>query len=232
MIFPEERNAHDAEIADRLKEVRDRNTTILLPDSTKVPFWQTLQYANRHFEIYISRFVEGGQFDNIPFENRTRAWAMSSLFRKMLCHPGFLAWTKERVFVDRTREGVYKSFEQGREGQFVRRRDIPGAPLAVAHGRGITLDNIMRNLGMKPMLKLVSTYAHEVSHNMGYAHKTQVPYPIGYWAAKPGFDLTDYKVYDLAETPNLEVKSQAIRGPYVSVALFLLAAILSGYVDK
>merc|ERR1719422_1140074 len=112
VIFPDERDAHDAEIADRLKDVKDRDTIILLPDGTKVPFWQTLQYANRHFEIYITRFLEKHGGLVIPIENRTRAWAISSLFRKMLCHPDFLKWTEERKFLNLTGKEVYKSFEQ------------------------------------------------------------------------------------------------------------------------
>jgi len=65
-------------------------------------------------------------------------------------------------------------------------------------------------------------------------HKTQVPYPIGHRAAKPGFDLTNYN--DLAETPNfkVETKSQAVRRSYIAVALLLCVplAIFNAHVDK
>jgi len=207
VLFPDERDAHDAEIADRLKDVKDRDTIILLPDGTKVPFWQTLQYANRHFEIYITRFFEKKGGVVIPFKNRTRAWGVSSLFRKMLCHPDFLKWTEEEEFVDVTGKEVYKSFEQGREGQAVKAKDLIGARTAQSNGRVITFDKNMRNFGETPVDKLLPTYAHETSHDLGYNHKTQVPYPIGSWAKKPGLSLTDYKVYDLAATPNFEVKA-------------------------
>jgi hypothetical protein len=209
VLHPKGLAIKDKAIAVKLKGLK-RDSRIRLPDGKTIPYWQTLQYANRHFRLYITRFREDStatkKFGKISHAERVRVWGMSARLRKMLCHPDFRKWTGRSKFrKPHTPSNVYARFENVHRGSYIRIRNLKGKAMAVATGKGVTF-NSARNFLQKPFDGMIGTYAHEVSHNMGYSHADGVPYPIGdFIKAASRRKLWNYRMYDLAKTPNFEV---------------------------
>lgn len=211
-MFPALRKARDKDIASKLKGLQ-RDSIIRLPNNKSVPYWQTLQYADRHFRIYVDRFREGrfdGKwFKSIPEHSKTRVWAASGLLRKVLCSERFRTWVMGRTFKGVTPERVYHRFQSANKGTYAGVREYPWYVLGAANGQGVFF-NHARKLLTGGMGQLLSTLAHEQAHNLGFSHRTGVPYPIGYHVKHAlAKKFHNYHVHDLAETPDFEVGPMA-----------------------
>lgn len=210
VMYPGGVAEHDKDIAVKLEGL-DRDAQIRLPGGKEVPYWQTLQYANRHFVIYVTRFREGkvGKkvFDDFPENERVVVWAWSGLLRKLLCTPDFAEWVKGQEFAEgATPELVYESFHDVSKGVSISQFDVAAPRVnAVANGRSIVFDN-EKSLLEKDFGYMLQTYAHEQSHNVGYSHASKVPYPIMKFVKEALVNKVEqYEVYDLAKFPEFEV---------------------------
>lgn len=207
-MYPDSLEALDAAIAPKLQGL-GRHSLIRLPDGTEVPYWQTHQYANRHFRLTITRWREGTNKNfELPSEaEKLRIWATHARMRKIMCTETFRTWVLSEEFEEgNTPEGVYAQFEGVPQGSYISMKDLP-APRAnaVANGRGVAIDSVkFDNLSDDYFL---GVYVHERAHNLGYSHDTQVPYPIGRWFTRLAGpeNVSSYESYDLAQHPEFEV---------------------------
>jgi len=204
--------SHDKHILSKLQDL-NRNSQIRLPNGEVIRYWQTLQYANRHFGIFATRWRNEidlkNPYEALPEHEKIQVWGMNGLLRKILCHPDFLTWTTDSYFEDGADSAsVYKQFEDAHKGAYIGKRHLKKkAVVAVANGKGIVFNtNNKKGLAERKFGKLMATYAHEFSHLLGYSHQSKVPYPImKFVQASVDKKLYDYKVYDLIDTPDFEV---------------------------
>lgn len=205
-MYPDTLEALDAAIAPKLQGL-GRHSVIRLSDGTEVPYWQTHQYANRHFRLTITRWREDeGKFDVLSEAQKLRIWAAHARMRKIMCTETFRTWVLSSTFEEgNTPEGVYAQFEGVPQGSFLAMKGLDGRRNGVANGKGV-IWNSVRFDSMSDDYFL-GVYVHERSHNLGYSHQSQVPYPIGRWftrLAGPG-NVSSYESYDLAQHPEFEV---------------------------
>jgi len=211
VMYPEVMEARDRDIAPKLRGL-NRSSRIRVRNDTEVPYWQTLQYADRHFGIHVDRFrgpwwTGGNKYYFIPNNLKSRAWAASGLLRKLLCTERFRIWVFTSLFSGRTREDVYRTFQNTQKGTYFGVRDLSRG-LAIANSKGAVINNKMFLQIINSPRWLIGILAHEQAHNLGFSHATGVPYPIGN-AMTLAVDAKayDYEVHDLSKTPDFEVVS-------------------------
>jgi len=219
LLYPNLVEQHDAEILEKLTDLT-RDSLITLPDGTTIPYWQTLQYANRNMRIFLTRFIEGEvgkrSFDVMPAEERAIVWEMSSILRKVLVtdcvkefieedpkYPEKIGFNKFKG-EDFSAAIFYKHVEKDIRGSYMRLGEMKSA-CAYADGKGITFNNA-KKFSEKDTMKFVGCYAHEQAHNMGYHHKDRAPggiqSAVGKCYRKKAYD---YVTHDLAKTPDFEI---------------------------
>jgi len=218
LLYPTLVEQHDANILEKLGGLT-RDSQITLPGNIKIPYWQTLQYANRNMRTFLTRFVEGQvgkrYFDEMPPDERAIAWEMSSILRKILvtdCVKEFIEgdpkYPSEIGFNKFKGEPFsaaifYKHIENDVRGSYMRLGEMKSA-CAYADGKGITFNNA-KKFSEKDTMKFVGCYAHEQAHNMGYHHKDRAPggiqSAVGKCYRKKAYN---YITHDLAKTPDFE----------------------------
>jgi len=209
-MYPDSLETLDAAIAPKLQGL-SRHSLIRLPGGAEVPYWQTHQYANRHFRLFITRWKEGAvkekTFDTLSEAQKVRIWYTHARLRKIMCTETFRTWVLSSTFAEgNTPEGVYAQFEGVPQGSSVAMRDIPKQNIgAVANGRGVVFDSVKYETWSDE--QLLGIYGHERSHNLGYSHESEVPYSLGRWLknlAGPE-NVSAYDSHDLAQHPDFEV---------------------------
>jgi len=219
LLYPTLLEQHDAIILEKLSGLT-RDSQITLPDGTTIPYWQTLQYANRNMRIFLTRFIEGqvGKkiFNEMPTDERSIAWEMSSIARKILVtdcvkefiesdpkYPNKIGYNK---FKGKSFSGAifYRHVEDGTMGSYMRLGDMSSA-CAYANGKGITFNN-GKKFSEKRTTQFVGCYAHEQAHNMGYHHKDRAPGGIQSAVDKCYRKKAyNYITHDLSKTPDFVV---------------------------
>merc|ERR1712217_319101 len=225
LLYPERVQSHDVDIADKLHGLT-RDSGIVLLDGTTIPYWQTLQYANRNMRMFITRIREGNMkgkdFDHIPDKpDRTIIWELSSLLRKLLVtdcvkhfiendkkYPNsFTGFGKKNEHRGKKFSGsiFYNHLEADRRGSFIRLGELKKAS-AVATGDGITFNNAKR-FSERSIGTAVAIMGHEQTHNMGYPHKDRAPNGVQA-AVQKCFKKKAHKytTYDLTKTPDFNTK--------------------------
>jgi len=222
LLYPDLVQQHDADILEKLQGLT-RDSQITLPDGAQIPYWQTVQYLNRNIRIFITRFSEGkfGKkvFDHLPGSERTVAWEISALARKILAsdcayqlivndpkYPSKLSHSKKDYRGAAFSGAIfYKHIEGDITGTYMRASSALKKACAVATGRAVTFNN-KNKFSEKDTRQATGCYAHEQAHNMGYHHKDVAPGGIQRAVLDCYKNSVKYKTYDLAETPAFEVK--------------------------
>jgi len=214
VLYPGEMDKADNGIALKLEGL-ERDTPILLPGGTTIPYWQTLQYANRNFRLFVTRFLlksKGGKvWDVITEDERIRVWAMTGIAHKRMLTDEFKACVMARDDIpSHHRDGsslsaaiFYEVLEHVYRGSSFHGERKKTKASAWAFGTGIKF-NTMTKLLDKRMGSFVGLYLHEQGHNMGYGHADKIPWVIQKCGgAKKA--AAYFKAYDLAESPDFTV---------------------------
>merc|ERR1719162_1374954 len=93
VLYPDLVKEHDKDIETKLENLT-RDSQIVLPGGKTIPYWQTLQYSNRNFRQFITRFQNNSRKAKDPNDvsmpgpmdasEKTLAWEWNMLLRKIL----------------------------------------------------------------------------------------------------------------------------------------------------
>lgn len=224
LLHPDLVDQHDAGILEKLQNLT-RDSQLILPDGTRIPYWQTLQYASRNMRMFITRFMEGpvGKrkvFDPINATERAVVWEMAALTRKILVtdcvkgalegdpkFPDTITYSK-KLYRGAPFSGAifYRHLEGDTTASYVRLGKLTGSMSAVANGAGITFNN-KKQFSERDQGTFVGIYCHEQAHNMGYHHKDNAPYSIQKAAGGCHRQKAyNYTTYDLAAAASFQVE--------------------------
>jgi len=224
VLYPQELDNADKGIASKLEGL-ERDTPILLPTGITIPYWQTLQYANRNFRLFVTRFREPkANEDVITEDERIRVWAMTAIAHKRMLTDVFKECvmarddipsrgTTPRSAGDLSAAIFHKKLEHVYRGSSFSGQPKKGGggkkiASAWATGKGIKFNTVTKILDKK-LGSFVGLYLHEQSHNMGYGHQDKIPWVIQKCAGsnKKKKGPAYFTAYDLAESPDFTVAS-------------------------
>lgn len=234
LLYPEIVDAHDADIASKLDGML-RETEITLPDGTDIQYWQTLQYANRNFRQYITRFKDGEGLYYVSESDKVTLWEATSTLRKILVTDcikdyiySFEGWPSTftgggvRASLTGTPfsgDIYYTRTEKDIMGSMLGMKPYSGGACGAANGKEI---NFNSNWGLPECCEeynwLLGCFAHEISHNMGYHHISRVPgqiqLSVGLCFKKKAHW---YITHDLATTPNFTIGWSPSNSKHIAV---------------
>ena len=222
LLYPYLVDQHDSDILEKLQNLT-RDSQLVLPDGTKIPYWQTLQYVSRSMRVFLTRFVEGTAgnkvFDNISAPERVVVWEMASLLRKLLVtdcvkqyiesdptYPDTITYSAQKYRGAPFSGAIfYKHLEGDVTASYMRLGVMNPRACAYATGVGITFNNITP-FSEKNTKQFVGCYSHEQAHNMGYHHRDRAPGGIQTAVLRCYNKNRKYTTYDLTAYANFQVE--------------------------